>query len=140
MNSIDLMRHLADKFHKGQMYGPHPYVYHLEMVASSVAIANKNDERLQVIAWGHDLIEDTECTRDVLNALFDDDVVTAIWVLTKDVGVSYENYLKDVIANPLAREVKKHDAFCNLQESLYRGDMKRVKKYAGILQRLAEGT
>lgn len=127
---------LADKFHAGQKYGNVPYIAHLKAVAVSVSAAH-SDERLEIIAILHDILEDTACPPAVLSALFEDNVVDAVHALTKAPHEPRSDYLARVKANPLALVVKRHDALCNLTESLRRGDMKRVVKYADVLKELA---
>lgn len=128
---------LANRFHAGQMYGNAPYVSHLKAVASSVS-ASFPDERLEVIAILHDILEDTDCPAAVLAALFEDNVVDAVHALTKGKEEARSDYIARVKANPLAWPVKRHDALCNLTESLRRGDQKRVRKYSQLLIDLSE--
>lgn len=138
-----LAKHIATKFHAGQTYGEKPYTFHLEQVYHSVERGYPGDERLLAVAWLHDVLEDSLCTEAVLRSLFDKDVVDAVVAMSyggggmAHNGESREEYLQRVRANPLAAKVKMHDAFCNLRESLMRGDMKRVKKYGETLRVLA---
>lgn len=137
--SVKLAIELAEKFHAGQTYGVMDYTaHHLQAVRTSVVSANPNDERLEVIAILHDILEDTKCPPSVLTALFEDKITDAVWVLTKAPGEATSDYLARVKGNPLALIVKRHDALCNLTESLKRGDMKRVAKYADVLKELCQ--
>jgi (p)ppGpp synthase/HD superfamily hydrolase len=133
MNDVDLMMHLAFKYHKGQKYGEEDYSYHLNAVASSVRRAFPDDERLVIIAWGHDLLEDTACTEVILRTLFEDDIVDAIVALTKLNYETRDEYLTRLRSNALAAKVKLHDAWCNMAESFRRSDTKRVRKYANTV-------
>jgi (p)ppGpp synthase/HD superfamily hydrolase len=126
---------IAEKFHAGQLYGKEPYIYHLRAVVQS--LETEYDERLVIIGWLHDIIEDTDCTEELLRALFDKDIVDAVLALSKRKGEPYEDYIARVKANPLALKVKMHDSKCNMEESLKRGDMKRVRKYANQILLLA---
>lgn len=140
LNQLALARHVAAKFHAGQTYGDKPYTTHLESVAHMVKAMNSEDERLVVIAWLHDILEDTSCTEAVLNALFEDDVVAGVVAMSKGYGFEGEqrdDYLGRCKGNLLARQVKQADTFCNLRESLLRGDAKRIKKYGEQLAFLA---
>lgn len=128
---------LANRFHAGQKYGNEDYTYHLKAVQCSVG-AVYFDERLQDVAILHDILEDTDCPASVLTALFEDNVVDAIHALTKGREEPRSDYIAKVKANPLALIVKRHDALCNLTESLKRGDQKRVRKYSQLLIDLAE--
>lgn len=125
---------LAMRYHAGQLYGKHPYIKHLQDVVNS--LAGQADDRLVLIAILHDILEDTSCPPEVLTALFEDKVVDAVWALTKGKEEARSDYLARVKGNPLALVVKRHDSLCNLTESMKRGDMKRVAKYADVLKEL----
>lgn len=127
-NEYNLARLIAEKFHAGQLYGDRPYTDHLWQVTSSVE-EGTTDERSAIVAILHDILEDTACTIALLASLFDDDVVDAVFAITRQAGESKEDYLKKVKANALARQVKIHDSFCNLRESIMRNDVRRIKKY-----------
>lgn len=132
----NLAKTIAMKFHAGQMYGEYPYWHHLLQVAESVKV--ENDDRLKAIAWLHDILEDTKCTKEILYALFEDNIVDAVIAISKVEGESKEDYIAKVKKNSLALTVKMHDTLCNLKESLIRRDMKRVKKYSNQLILLTE--
>ena len=136
MNDLALARIIASKFHIGQTYGKNDYMFHLDQVVKSLQW--ETDERLQVIAMLHDILEDTTCTKEVLYGLFEDNVVEAIIAISKVDGESYQNYIKRVKSNMLAKTVKMHDTLCNLTESLHRKDMKRVIKYSRQMEMLAQ--
>lgn len=136
MNNFELAKTIAAKYHKGQMYGKRDYMYHLEMVAAS--LMGEFDERLSIIGILHDILEDTTCPQSLLFELFEDNVVNAVVALSKVDGESYDDYIVRVQSNPLALKVKMHDTKCNLEESLMRADMKRVRKYAKQMLLLAE--
>jgi (p)ppGpp synthase/HD superfamily hydrolase len=136
MSDLDIAKAVAAKFHRGQMYGKHDYMYHLEAVRAKCAA--EGDDRLRVIAMLHDILEDTDCTEETLQQLFEDDVVEAVCHLTKRSGVVYDDYISNVKSHALARKVKMYDTLCNLEESLLQGDMKRVLKYSKQIKLLAE--
>jgi len=135
VTDLKIAQALAEKFHAGQGYGPYPYTYHLEMVRESVEAASP-DERLQVVAVLHDILEDTKCSTAALHALFEDNIVDAVVALTKEPGMTKDEYITRVLANPMATAVKIHDTLANLTESVNRGDKKRVKKYSEQMARL----
>ena len=136
MHESELAKIIAGKYHRGQLYGKEPYMYHLEMVASS--LKKENDDRLPAIGYLHDILEDTDCKESLLRELFEDNIVSAVVALTKVEGEPYEFYIDRVKANPLALVVKMHDTLCNLSESLQRRDMKRVRKYSKQMGILSE--
>lgn len=137
MNDLELARTIARKFHAGQKYGNNDYMYHLEAVTEKAL--DDFDDRLAVIAMLHDILEDTACTLSTLHALFDKDICNAVVAVTKlFADASYEDYIARCKANPLARKVKMYDSSANMEESMRRGDMKRVLKYANQIKLLAE--
>jgi (p)ppGpp synthase/HD superfamily hydrolase len=134
---LDIAWALAEKYHAGQMYGKFAYTKHLHDVAARVQDAT-TDERLQVVAVLHDILEDTACTLEILRLLFEDNIVDAVDALTKRVDDTKESYIAKVRLNQMATTVKIHDTLCNLTESVNRGDVKRIIKYADQLKRLVE--
>lgn len=131
MNDDKLAAGIAERFHAGQKYGDDPYTVHLQAVADSVS--SQPDERLVAIAWLHDILEDTSCTKELLLQLFEDNIVKAVVALSKVMGESYEDYIARVKLNSLATTVKIHDTLCNLTESVARNDKKRIVKYSNQL-------
>lgn len=132
---LGLAEHIAMKYHAGQMYGIEPYTAHLFAVRDAVAGAS-TDERLQVVAVLHDILEDTDCDLLILNTLFEDNIVAAVVAMTKKKGQQYVDYISQVKANSMARVVKCFDTLCNLNESMKRSDLERVKKYSTQLNLL----
>jgi len=137
LTDLELMRGLAAKFHAEQMYGPYPYTYHLDAVEKMVTEAYPNDDRLPIIAQGHDTLEDTKANQVLLRSLFDGDIVDAIVAMTKHPDEDSMAYLNRVKKNSLAHKVKICDSFCNLRESVLRNEMRRIKKYGHYLEVLA---
>jgi (p)ppGpp synthase/HD superfamily hydrolase len=125
---IQLAQSLAAKYHAGQKYGTVDYTCHLEEVANSVTLGH-TDERLIVVAWLHDILEDTTCVVPTLQELFEDNVVVAVEAMTRGRNEDKQQYLLRCKANPMARIVKVHDSLCNLRASVMRFDPKRIQKY-----------
>lgn len=124
-----LAKLLATKYHAGQMYDDKPYVEeHIEAVVASVE-AGTTDVRAPIVAWLHDILEDTKCTEEILRALFEDNIVDAVVAITKKPDEPRQEYLVRCRANPLARTVKIHDSACNLKANVIRYDAKRIKRY-----------
>ena len=74
-------REFACKYHGEKRYGEHPYVVHLDAVAE---IVQQYGEPAVVIAYLHDVVEDTEVTIDDLaDEGFPTEVLDAIQALTK---------------------------------------------------------
>ena len=98
---IEKARILAAEYHDGMTdkYG-NPYMEHLERVADRVWEMEYDfvDETSEIemyvaTAYLHDIVEDTEITRDELDALFGEVVIAAIFRLTRDTGMTYAAYI-----------------------------------------------
>lgn len=64
------LRDLAIHYHAGQMYGPDkPYVYHLDAV-HACTVSHSLSIEYQRAAYGHDLLEDTNATIEILESNF----------------------------------------------------------------------
>ena len=82
-----------------------PYVFHPFHVAEEM-----DDEETTVVALLHDVIEDTDYTLDDLrNMGFNSKAIEAIEVMTHLPEVSYEDYLRNIKRNPIAKKVKLAD-------------------------------
>lgn len=142
MNIITIAEDFATEKHKGQFRfdGVTPYIEHPKEVARRVAESVDRDgmkEEATVVAWCHDLLEDTDTTIDEFYSLgFSNIMVWAIETITKKEDQSYKDYLEEVIRNPITRKVKIHDMLANLSDS---PSKKQVKKYADGLTFLLNG-
>lgn len=117
----------ASEKHGDQMYGDKPYSYHLLQVLDKVE-EQSLETRLTAIL--HDVLEDTETTRDELCELFGNVVARNVWVLTKVEGGEYKAYIANIRDNPIALAVKVADTLCNLTQSHKEGNLKRIRKYS----------
>lgn len=144
----------AEKFatekHKGQKYGEHDYVCHLEGVVHRVILRNAKDITegggnpmlaiLIAIAWLHDVMEDCGVTYKELVDNFGVCIADAVLRLTKHKGVDYNTYMVACCESALAREVKICDTLANLNESFNTHNEKGMKKYPTQLAILVAGT
>lgn len=129
---VDLAEQIAVRSHAGQFRrdGVTPYVEHPRAVVSRVG----DDPALIATAWLHDVLEDTDETRDsLLAAGVPAQVVDAVALLTKSPGADYEAYLSAILSNPIARQVKIADMLSNLADG---PTPKQIRKYAAGLLRL----
>lgn len=123
---------LATNAHAGQFdRGGKPYILHPLRVMSFL---KSDDEELQCIALGHDVIEDTKTTwQDLAAAGMSDRVIDGIRALTKMPGQSYEEYKQAVFDNPDAMQVKLCDLRHNTDIRRLKGvspkDIDRIAKY-----------
>lgn len=117
----------SDKYDKGNR----PYILHPLTVMHRL---RTDDELLMCIAVGHDLIEDTGVTCEVLESMgFPDRVVDGIDALTKRDDETYERYISRLIDNDDAVLVKMEDLRHNSDIRRLKGvqekDIDRMAKY-----------
>ena len=150
MSLINRTKVLIDKWHKGQKYGDKPYIYHLEQVVCELnSLHNRHYEVRTVVAYLHDILEDTECPEGDILELFPDIgkikdpraeiVLEQIKLLSKNYSDGYEPYIEGIIGSEIALMVKIADSTCNLKNSLYNWDRKRVIKYVNQIKLLTKG-
>lgn len=139
---------LAIEFHAGQTYGDSdlPYVYHLNCVDELVIAAYVPKDRdhseqyskepgdeidlLRSLAYLHDAKEDTHLTDQImLDAGLCQELVDAVTAISKVEGEAYPDYLRKVMANPLALKVKISDTATNLAHSIFAQNERRIEKY-----------
>lgn len=137
---LELAKQLAHAYHKGQVdkAGVDYFTGHISTVVNGV---ETNEEK--IVAYLHDIIEDTKLTQeDLLHLGFSEKVVNAVVALTKDKKVKYEEYLKGVKQNELAKVVKLSDLSNNMDLSrlneITEVDEKRLEKYKKAFQYLSE--
>lgn len=131
---VALAEQIAREGHQGQFRrgGEVPYIEHPKAVAARVG----PDEHAQVVAWLHDVLEDTSVTQDDLREKgIPEACIEAIILLTKTKGTRYEEYLEKVAASPLAAKVKIADMISNLADQ---PSDRQLKKYAKGLLRLTQ--
>lgn len=80
------------------------YIAHL----ARVAVRFKHPE-LRIVAWMHDLVEDTETTIGEIRQRFGGTVSTAVGLLTHLDGMSYDDYVARLSVSRLATFVKLSD-------------------------------
>lgn len=125
---INIALSIAKKAHAGQVdKAGIDYIQHPLYVASQV-----KTEQEKAVALLHDVLEDSDITAaDLLAYGLPNEVVTAIQILTKKKGQSYQDYLEKVKSNDLARVVKladlKHNSDLSRLKSVSDTDRERVK-------------
>lgn len=135
---IDIALAIAKKAHAGQVdKAGVDYIQHPLYVASQV-----NTEQEKAVALLHDVIEDSDITAaDLFASGLSNEVVTAVQILTKKKGQSYQEYLRKVKSNNLARVVKladlKHNSDLSRLKSVTNTDYERVKKYKNAIYYLS---
>lgn len=135
---IDIALTIAKKAHAGQVdKAGIDYIQHPLYVAGQV-----KTEQEKAVALLHDVIEDSDVTvDDLLVSGLSNEVVTAVQILTKKKGQSYQEYLEKVKSNNLARVVKladlKHNSDLSRLKSVTDTDYERVKKYKNAIHYLS---
>lgn len=129
---LDKMLVLCTNAHRGQFdKGGCPYILHPLRVMSFL---KTDDEELQCIALGHDVIEDTKTTyKDLREAGISERVIDGIRALTKVPGETYEEYKERVFASKDAMIVKscdlRHNSDIRRLKGVTEKDIARIAKY-----------
>lgn len=135
-------REFAIQAHGDQRYGRMPYSYHLDQVASKLRELEDYGwnvpEEAYVVAYLHDVLEDTEVTYEELYQKFGVNVAVPVALLSKNMYSDGADYLSSVKSDPISKIVKIADTMCNLQASVASVEPKRIKKYSEQLARLME--
>ena len=116
---LSKMISLATERHAGQFdKGGRPYILHPLTVMHRL---RTDDEELQCIAVGHDLVEDTGINAHDLIAMgFSERVIHGIMALTKHDHIGERDYRAKVKSNPDAIRVK-------IEDLRHTSDLRRLK-------------
>ena len=129
---LDKMLVLATNAHHGQFdRGGKPYILHCLKVMHNL---KSDDEELQCIALGHDIIEDTKTTyKDLREAGFTDRVIDGIRHMTKQPGQTYDEYKEQIFTSKDAMRVKmadlQHNSDIRRLKGVTQKDLDRMAKY-----------
>lgn len=137
MIKLQIANNLAQHFHSGQKYGEYDYFqYHLRGVVDLLSEVSLSPvkEGMIVVAFLHDILEDTPCTYETIENIFGFAVADAVSILTKMDGEPIDQYLFGVCSNNTARMVKFADSLFNYRECVKCGDLKRAEKYKRNLE------
>jgi (p)ppGpp synthase/HD superfamily hydrolase len=112
-------RSFASEKHAAQRYGEQPYVVHLAAVRAVLA-AFGHGGALAVAAWLHDVVEDTDVSRDEVCAAFGEEVAALVWAVTgvganrKERNASAYEKIRQL---PAAATLKLADRIANVEAS-----------------------
>lgn len=129
---LDKMLVIVTNAHHGQFdKGGTPYILHPLKVMHYL---KSDDEELQCMALGHDVVEDTKVTyKDLRDAGISERVIDGIRALTKVPGETLDEYKARVFANRDAMMVKRADLRHNSDIRRLKGvthkDLERMAKY-----------
>ena len=120
---------VAQMAHKGQTDKMGiDYFNHPKTVASYV-----DDPKAKIVAYLHDVIEDTYITEEELRPVFGDEITDCVLILTKDKHEDYLEYIDRVATNPITTTVKladlKHNMSPERNLNPTEKDLKRLDKY-----------
>lgn len=112
-----------------------PYVFHPFHVAEQM-----DDEISTTVALLHDVLEDcTFYSSEDLRKEYPGEVAEAVILLTRDRSMTYDEYIKDLSKNPIARKVKIADLMHNIDPGRrFHGDERFRERYADALAYLIE--
>ncbi|MGB3187522.1 MAG: HD domain-containing protein [Ornithinimicrobium sp.] len=103
---LDLARQIATQAHREQVdKAGVPYITHPTRVAARL----HGDDAAEIVAWLHDVVEDTTVTLDELAQDFPPFIVAAVDAISRRIDEAPNDYYRRVRANPLARAVKLAD-------------------------------
>lgn len=149
MNSEEMRDYVSDaielaaKKHRGQLRkdGKTPYILHPMAVAENLFSAGIYDEDIICAALLHDVIEDTDCTLDDIEQLFNKKVAHYLDRLTKrrdekDYVKRKEKYMKQIMESEyevklikLSDVLHNSESFENLSEERRNKNIEYIKKY-----------
>ena len=81
---VQIARNIAIVAHGDQKYGDHPYVFHLDMVARN--LYPYESHIAAILAYLHDVIEDTEVTSKDIRNFFGDYITESVYLLSDPQG------------------------------------------------------
>jgi (p)ppGpp synthase/HD superfamily hydrolase len=127
-------RQFAIDAHGSQMYGNHPYSFHLDMVAKIVAPFGNHAKK---IAYLHDVVEDTNITLETIRTMFGDFIANCVGLVTDEKGKNRqerklktnEKLSKVKGRNKLALIVKTADRFVNVSVAITDNNIRLIKMY-----------
>ena len=131
---LESARLLSKKAHSNQVdkAGVDYFSGHISAVVSGVTSTKE-----KIVAYLHDIVEDTDITIDKIYEEFGKEIGNAVKAITKSGELDYTEYIEGIKANELARAVKiadlKHNMDLSRLKEVREKDVKRVKKYRKVL-------
>lgn len=127
-------RAFAIKHHADQLYGEHPYSIHLDAVAK---IAQEFGDTAAIIAYLHDVVEDTSVDIELVEAEFGPFVATCVAILTDEPGKDRQQrkpktYAKMALVSgepELALIVKAADRLVNMRTCISNNNQRLLSIY-----------
>lgn len=104
-----------------------PYYGHVERVAN--AVRGQCDTHAYIVALLHDVIEDSEITKEDLAVAFTDDIARDVALLTKLEGMDLETYMKGLVIKYVPFYVKLQDRLDNIKSLPHCNNPEKIKRY-----------
>lgn len=131
---IDEARSFAIEAHGDQKYGPHPYQVHLDAVA---ALASDYGETAGVVAYLHDVVEDTTVELSAIEERFGKRVAECVSILTDEPGANRQERKRKTYRKmtevsgelELALIVKAADRLANMLACIADGNSRLLEVY-----------
>ena len=126
---VDTARNFAIKYHEGQKYGSLPYIEHLRQVATFLILElDITDVDAVAAAYLHDILEDTQCTAELLDREFNLCINRIVKAVTCDPDETSEDYIIRIhYAGRYAMAVKTADRVCNLKNLILDAEKGKLK-------------
>lgn len=149
---VERAQKLAYKVHKGQTrWGDEPFIVHpkgvfeklhdknianrLWTIGDNVYLEEVEKHDFYIVAWLHDVVEDTEYTLgNLLDLGFDYHIIQAVDAITRRDDEDYRSYILRVKKDEIAREVKIADIEHNLESFDHKRNKSRADKYKLALE------
>lgn len=130
----DLARECAEIAHDGQMYGEHPYMYHLDAVAELLAPCGK---MAVAVGYLHDVVEDTDIDLTYIRHRFGHEIAFLVFLVTDEPGRNRrerkkrtnEKLAKVGELHWLALVVKAADRLANVRQAKAEGNESNLAMY-----------
>lgn len=139
MATLERALQIAVNAHAGQLdKSGAAYIFHPIRVMSRCA-----SPAAKIAALLHDVVEDTPVTfGDLEQEGFSAEVLAAVRLMTHDPNIPYEDYITEILTNPIASEVKLADLEDNSDirrlQAIDDRAVARLRKYLSAWQRLTE--
>lgn len=108
-----------------------PYITHIqEVMRILINEAKITDDEVLTVAALHDVIEDTECTFEIVKEEFGEDIAEAVDLLSRKEGQTFDEYSKNIFTNqkfPWLGDIKLADRIHNLRTYPEVGNKGKVK-------------
>jgi len=125
MSQLLKAKEFAADAHKGDTYGEHTYIKHLNDVHNSLVHAGIRDELPFIVAWLHDTIEDTHVRYEDVHDHFGKRVADVTYLVTDKRGKNrkerHEATYPLIAEHPVATVVKWADRASNIMMSQHSG-------------------